>query len=152
MPVGHPRSFQTVEQLQEGINAYFDSCHDRTIKIVRGGIELEVTEPLTISGLACYLDVDRSTLHAYSAGDYDDETHPYSYAIKKAGAKIEADKVSKSMLGMYDRSICIFDLKNNHGWRDEKHITEESYRKSEIVVDKEMLSEAFATAIRIAKS
>jgi hypothetical protein len=55
------------------------------------------------------------TLFRYAKGEYGDE---YCNAIKKARAAIERDKVAKAMLGLYDKTISIFDLKNNHGWKD----------------------------------
>lgn len=77
---------------------------------------MEVSEPLTVSGLCDHLSLPRQTLFEYASGRYGDG---FSDAIKKARAKIERDKVSRAMLGLYDKTICIFDLKNNHGWKDQ---------------------------------
>ena len=124
MPGGQPRSFQTLEALQQGIDGYYQDCKDNPIKFHKHGAEIEISEPLTVSGLASFLDVSRETLHQYSRGTYGDE---YSDAIKVAIAKIERDKVAKAMLGIYDRSICIFDLKNNHSWKDQQAPEEGDY-------------------------
>lgn len=124
-PGGRPRSFQTIKELQDGIDAYYQDCKDNPITRIVGGAELSISEPVTVSGLASFLGISRDTLHVYSTGQYDDEDNQYSDAIKKAVARIERDKVSKAMLGMYDKTICIFDLKNNHNWQDKSTLEHE---------------------------
>lgn len=118
--LGRPPSFESPEQLQSLIEGYYKSCKENTIKIVRSGIEIEVAEPLTVAGMADFLGVHRDTLHAYSA----QKGSAFSDTIKKAITKIERDKVTRAMLGFYDKTIAIFDLKNNHGYVDRKEIAE----------------------------
>jgi len=119
---GKPRSFKTVAELQDGIDNYYSECKASRVTGVFKGLEVELTEPLTVSGLASSLGVSRDTVHTYATGEYDDEDNKYSDTIKKAVSFIERDKVTKAMLGVYDKTICIFDLKNNHGWKDQQHI------------------------------
>ena len=121
MTAGRPRAFETVEDLQQGIDAYYAECE-------------AIDEPLTVSGLADSLGVSRETVHTYSSGEYDNDEHKYSDTIKKAVTKIERDKIAKAMLGKYDRTICIFDLKNNHGWKDQQHIENTGNTTQRIVV------------------
>ena len=128
---GRPRAFATVDELQQGIDAFFAEC-------------AADERPLTVSRLALHLGVDSSTLREYRAGGYDD-TDEFSAPIKKAIQQIEADKAEKAITGKYNSTFAIFDLKNNHGWRDEKHIKEES--KREISVDPVSLDEAVKNAI-----
>jgi len=112
---GQPRAFKSVKDLAGQVEGYFEECSAGEFQMYRGGEAITVTEPLTVSGLASHLGIDRMTLFRYGAGEYGDE---YCDTIKKARARIERDKVAKAMLGIYDRTICIFDLKNNHGWKD----------------------------------
>lgn len=112
---GKPRAFKSVAELQDGIDSYFAECEEKNFNVYRGGSAIKVSEPLTVSGLAASLSVGRRTLLDYAQGRYGDE---YSRTIKKAVAVIERDKVAKAMLGLYDKTISIFDLKNNHGWAD----------------------------------
>ena len=134
MPAGRPRTFATVEDLQTGIDNYIAE-------------EAANDDPITVSGLAYALGIDRRTLLRYRAED-----NEFCPTIKNAIARIEADKVKSAMKGKYDKTICIFDLKNNHGWRDERHINEKSQRRTEIIVDKDEMKDAFAAAVEILKS
>lgn len=96
----------------------------KTAEELEGLIETFIAEktaaekPLTVAGLAVYLDVSRETLNKYKSGDYDTEDCQYSDAIKKAVSYIEADKIENALLGKYNATVAIFDLKNNHGYRD----------------------------------
>ena len=134
MTAGRPRAFATVEKLQTGIDKYVAE-------------EVANDDPITVSGLAYALGIDRRTLLRYRAED-----NEFCPTIKRAIARIEADKVKNAMKGKYDKTICIFDLKNNHGWKDERHINEKSQRRTEIIVDKDEMKDAFAAAIEILKS
>lgn len=106
--MGRPRAFATVEELQQGIDEYFADCEAND-------------KAATVSGLACALDVDRQTLL-----NYREDNHEFFGTVKKAIQRIEADKADKALRGKYNTTFAIFDLKNNHGWRDEKHIQEKS--------------------------
>lgn len=138
-------AFATVEELQQGIDKYFAEPGKVTINVKDVGL-VEVNEPLSVSALADSLGVCRDTLHEYSRGTYGDE---YSDTIKKAITKIERDKVSKAMIGQYDKTIAIFDLKNNHGWKDKKEIEENS--KQEHSVAPETMAAAEQAAQRVAE-
>lgn len=103
MKVGKPLKFESVEELQTMIDAYFEEC------------DAEGT-PYTISGLACALDTTRRTLL-----DYEDK-EKYAHTIKRAKSKIEA--FNERML--YSKDVpttgVIFNLKNNYGWKDTQEI------------------------------
>jgi hypothetical protein len=96
MPGGRPLKFETVEIMQELIDAYF--------------AETEMEE-WTITGLALALDTYRQTLINY-------EGKPeFMDAIKKAKTKVEhAYEISLRKSG---RSGDIFGLKN-FGWKDKQ--------------------------------
>lgn len=119
---GQPRAFKSVKELEKGVDSYFAECNNNEFVLYRAGSEIKTSEPLTVSGLASSLGVDRMTLFRYAKGEYGDQ---YCDTIKKARAKIERDKLAKAMLGFYDKTICIFDLKNNHGWKDREESSPE---------------------------
>ena len=103
---GRPRAFESVEQLQEGIDAYLADC-------------VMNERPLTVSGLAADLGVDRQTVFEYQRGTYGAE---YSYPIKKVVYKIEAQQAEGMITGKLNTTGAIFSLKNNHGWEDRKQV------------------------------
>lgn len=118
--MGRPRAFATVEELQQGIDDYIASA-------TADG------DPVTVSGLAYALGVDRKTINNYS---HDDAFFP---TIKRAVQFIEADKAKKMLKGEYNTTAAIFDLKNNHGWKDEKHVKEDSQQEVRHSYDEQAL-------------
>jgi hypothetical protein len=71
-PVGRPRLFDSPEQLEKLIKAYFKDCDSHTIKVVdRDGTERHEPDPLipTIAGLAYAIGVDRMTVYNYAERD-----------------------------------------------------------------------------------
>lgn len=71
--------------------------------------------PVTMSGLAVYLDISRVTLVNYEK-TYPDCKELFS-AIKRARNKVEASFEGKLVSGMPATGL-IFGLKNNFGWKD----------------------------------
>lgn len=105
--MGRPRKFDTPEEFEAAANEYFMACQ----------LEGKVAH---VSGLAAHLDSTRQTLHDYESGTYDTETVKFSDTVKRAKSKCEASKLDLAYSGKANATICIFDLKNNHGWKD-KH-------------------------------
>ena len=105
---GNRRKFDTAEQLQEAVYSYYQWCTDNN-------------EVANVAGLAFHLGYsDRSSV-------YDLEAHPrYSHVIKQARLAIEAGQVSSLCAGRGWGPGLIFTLKNHHGYKDERHITETS--------------------------
>jgi len=98
-----PLKFKTPEELRERIESYWKNCEEKE-------------EPITISGLAVWLDTNRQTLVNYN------KSQPYFDIIKKARAICEAF-LEKAMLGRkYNVIGAIFTLKNNYGWTDKKEV------------------------------
>lgn len=94
--LGKPLKFQTPDDLQKAVDAYFARCKEND-------------EPLTITGLALALDTTRETLMDYEAKD------DYSDTIKRAKLKIEhAYELRNIKRG---NAGDIFALKN-FGWKD----------------------------------
>ena len=112
---GRPLKFETVEGLQEKIEAYFSMCDETIVKrILNKNQEVisEITKPYTITGLAEWLEVDRHTLVNYEKRD------EFFTTIKEAKTKIEACYEERALLGDNNATISIFTLKNNFDWKD----------------------------------
>lgn len=101
--VGRPLKFQTVEELEEQIKKYYERC------------ELK-EKPLTMSGLACWLGIDRRTLVNYSKKE---EFFP---TISTARAIVQADMEERALNGDSNATMSIFSFKNNFGWNDKQEI------------------------------
>lgn len=111
-PVGKPLAFKTVEDLSEKIDAFFESDDAYIINYV-DDVEQKIFAP-TISGLALFLEVDRKTIVNYS------NREEYFPTIRKARSRIESHIEKK----LYGNNVtgCIFNLKNNFGWKDKSEI------------------------------
>ena len=115
--VGRPLKFETVEILQEKIDAYFSDCEINEI-------------PLTITGLALALDTDRQTLMNYELRDEFFDT------IKRAKLKIEnAYEIRNINRG---NGGDIFALKN-FNWTDRQEVV------STVKVEKSAVNELIAS-------
>ena len=100
---GRPLAFNSVEELEEKIDAYFKSDDAFIVSYID---ENEVKEfAPTMAGLALYLNVDRKTIINYS------NKEQYFHTIKKARSRIEAHLEKK----LYGKNVTglIFNLKNN---------------------------------------
>ncbi len=96
MPAGRPRKFNTAEEIQDAIDAYFATCNDEN--------------PPLISGLAYHLDMTTESLRRYG------EHEEFSAIVKKAKQRIEMAFEKNMHSGACTGSI--FWLKNNAGYRD----------------------------------
>lgn len=91
--------FKSAAVLSERIGAYFEELADK---------------PPTLAGLCYFLGfADKQAL-----GEYEGYGDDFSLAVKKARLRIEQDR-SERLLGKdtFTPGV-IFDLKNNHGWKD----------------------------------
>lgn len=101
---GRPLKFETVEGLQEQINAYFEDCEKNK-------------RPLNVTSMAIWLDTSRETITDYEVKD------GFSDTIKKAKMKIFAWK--EEQLYRHSQVVgIIFDLKNNYSeyYKDKQEI------------------------------
>lgn len=107
--MGRPKKFKTVEELQELINTYFDSCFEIDAKT---GVTYQ-SRPFTVSGLAYALGTSRQTLMRYEK-----EFTEYSDTILLAKARIE-QYAEEQLFKLRNPNGAIFALKNNwRGWED----------------------------------
>ena len=124
--VTKPLKFKSVEELQEKIDKYFDSCY--ITKTDDDGNEYKHNiRPLTVSGLALYLDTTRRTLLDYG------NKEEYSHTIRKAKAMIESF-TEESLWQPKIASGIQFILKNNYGWIDKQEIVADVTNTNKIVV------------------
>lgn len=137
-PGGRPLKFQTVEELQQKIDAYFADCDPHVIEVTEwvkareksgqlkkdeNGLSylVQVThkvmteqKPYMITGLALALGTTRETLL-----DYEDREQ-FSDTIK--AAKLKCESYSEQMLFTPSPTGSIFNLKNNYGWKDKTEL------------------------------
>lgn len=129
---GKHKIWKTTDELQGDIDAYFEWNESNPVELVHGSqidkktnkpLIYTTRRPLTIEGLCLRLECDRDTLLNYQKKEGYEE---YFGIIKKAKLKIQQDKVERGILGTGTASVIIFDLKNNHGYRDKVEIDHES--------------------------
>lgn len=112
--VGRPLKFKSVEELEKKIDAYFKDKNNI---------------PYTVTDLAVWLDCDRRTLTNYEEKD---EFFP---TIKKAKTKIEASIEKGALMGVYNPTFSIFNMKNNFGWQDKHEVDTTNSNKVQIIND-----------------
>jgi hypothetical protein len=136
---GRPLKFETVAEMKQKINDYFNACdpHTKMTRIISGHndsgkaiwADAEImTEqiPYTITGLARALKTTRETLLDYESGKYDnkDDTDAagehFSDTIKDAKLRVQDNVEIMSLNGAGAGTI--FWLKNNAGWRDRQEV------------------------------
>lgn len=111
---GRPLLFKTVKELEDKINSYFED---------------ENNKPYTITDLAVWLDCDRKTLTNYENRD------KFFPTIKRAKTKIEAGIEKGALLGLYNPTFSIFNMKNNFGWQDKQEVDVASNNRVQIIND-----------------
>ena len=98
---GRPPFYDTPEQMQEAIEAYFDGLG-------------EGDNP-TITGMVYSLGFDNRAALDY----YLSEKPEFSYTIKRAKMRVERF-LEETLLRQGSIAGVIFNLKNNFGWKDEQ--------------------------------
>jgi hypothetical protein len=112
------KTFRTPEELEEKIEDFFSFCNNfcEETMSASGAIKL-IKRPLipTVNGLAAHLKISVECLHDYGA----DERHKdYHSVVKMAKERILAYKTMGLVNGKGSTQGLIFDLKNNHGWKE----------------------------------
>lgn len=126
--VGRPRAFSNVKELEDMIVKYYERC------------ELK-EKPLTLSGLAVFIGIDRKTLYNYSK---DDEFFP---TIKVAKDIIQADMEERGLSGDSNATFSIFALKNNYGWVNVDKIESENVNVNNNIDFSNMTTEQIKAAL-----
>lgn len=98
---GRPRLYPDSEPFTAKVEEYFDA-------------QVRLSKPPTMAGLCLFLGFDdRDSFSRYET--YGDG---FSRTVKRARLRIEADR-NERLLDRADFTAgVIFDLKNNHGWKD----------------------------------
>lgn len=114
------KRYKTVKEIEEAIESFFSD-------------KIRLAKPFTIQGLALALGFNsRQSLLNYE-GYTDEKDKPFLDTIKRAKLRIEENKVEGMILGEYNTTAIIFDLKNNHGHKDKTEV--------DLKVDKESLTD-----------
>jgi hypothetical protein len=101
---GRPSAFETWEEFDSAVEAYFADCHERKA-------------PYTMSGLAIAIGVNRQTILNYEHRDA-----RFLGTVKRARARVERQLEEGLLTREKQVAGHIFNLKNNFGWRDTQEI------------------------------
>ena len=115
MTIGRPLKYDSPEQMQVIIDQYFDDCaYNRSITINPDNIDDRETitsdQHPTVTGLALVLDLTRNSLITYEGRE------EFVNTVKKGKARVES--YIEQRLYHNNAVGCIFNLKNNFGWKD----------------------------------
>lgn len=124
-----PLKFQSVKELQDKIDSYYQSCYEISEEWVKKKIK-----PFTITWLAVYLDTNRQTLI-----NYEDRSDEFFDAIKRRKSIVEEDIETWLLMNKYNSTWAIFNLKNNFDWKDK---TEVDNTNTNYELQEDSLSEA----------
>ena len=106
MKEGRPLKFESVAELDEKIIEYKAYVNEKQV-------------PMTLERLACFLNCNSELLREYGRNKEE-----FSETIKKIRNEIKADKLERLNAGKGSPAGIIFDVKNNHGYRDKQEITQ----------------------------
>lgn len=116
---GSYKKWETPEELQMCVDAYFKECDDRVVQVYSKSaqelVDMKKPIPYTIEGLCDALECDRDTLLNYQKKEGYEE---YFGIVKRAKLKVQRNKVERGLDGDSNPAVTIFDLKNNHGYKD----------------------------------
>jgi hypothetical protein len=101
-PVGRPRLYKSHEAFAAKADEYFEQCKNMP----------------TLAGLCLFMGFsDKQSFSTYAEYGYE-----FSLTVKKTQLRIEEDRHNR----LIDKSTftpgVIFDLKNNHGWKDQQDL------------------------------
>lgn len=110
MAAGRPATYNSVEEIQSKIEAYFKFIEGEWLEDNKANSMIRPPEPATITGLALFLGFEsRQSFYDYENKD------EFAYTIKRARTMIESEYEKK--LGSHSCTGAIFALKNM-GWKD----------------------------------
>lgn len=133
MTAGRPPKFETVEEMQELIDAYLETKGWKTKEVYSKKkddvVEIDYFEPATITGLAVALGTCRQTLLNY------EEKEEFVDTIKAAKAVCENHAEEGAMMNELNATMAIFSLKNNYKWKDKTEIEQTNRTVEEIIAE-----------------
>jgi hypothetical protein len=101
-PIGRPRLFQSPEAFAAKADEYFAQCENKP----------------TLAGLCLFMGFSDKQ----SFSNYENYGHEFSLTVKKAQMRIELDRHERLIDKNRFTPGVIFDLKNNHGWKDQQDL------------------------------
>ncbi len=101
--MGRPRLYDSPEEMESLINQYVKECRDKD-------------DPITMSGMAYALGMDRKTLVNYSHRD------DFLLTVKRARELVEQEYERRLLKAGTPTIGYIFAMKNNMGWVDKQEI------------------------------
>ena len=116
---GRPRKYETVAELQEGIERYIDYIAVQNV----AGVSLIPD----VEGLALFLGISRSTLYEWQNA----RPGEFSDTIKRAINAIAAVKKQLALNGKIPPIVFATDFNNNHGYVQQQKIEVAATRKLE---------------------
>lgn len=102
-PVGHPPIWKTANELEEKLKGFWAYCKEND----------DIPD---IEALACYLEIDRSTIRDY------ERKEEFAPTIKRVKTRIAKVKKQLAMKGKINPAVFCFDFKNNHDYTDQQEI------------------------------
>jgi len=112
------RKYETPEDMQKVIDAYFKRCDERKKTVVtKAGTVVTISdpEPYTMAGICVALGFSKEAWREYHAGD---RGQGFIAVTDSAKQRVEYDMERR----LYERDTftvgLIFGLKNNFGWKD----------------------------------
>lgn len=101
MTAGRPRKYEDPEEFERLVDAYFEGC-------------ATLNEVPSMTGLSLVLGfADRQ-----SFTEYEKYGEAFSLTVKRARSRVELDRQNRLVKPQTYTPGLIFDLKNNHGWKD----------------------------------
>ena len=127
---GLEKRWASPDELQSAIDVYFNECDNRVVQVYSKSaqelVSMSSPMPYTIEGLCDVLVCERQTLLNYQKKEGYEE---YFDTIKKAKIKIQRNKVERGLIGESNPAVSIFDLKNNHGYKDKTEVDSNNRKK-----------------------
>lgn len=122
--IGRPPRFNSPEEMQAKVDAYFADCD-------------KADRPYTVPGLTLALGFSsRTSLHNYTYRNIGCEL--FANTIKMAKFRIEVQRAEALVMCKGNPAGIIFDLKNNFGWRDQKAVELNGTNGESLPVDVEL--------------
>lgn len=124
--------FKTPEELIEKIQEFFDECKDHQEEVMSAsGVIKYVSRPMmpTVHALSSYLGIQMQTLSDYEKKE---GYEPFHHVVKMAKEYIYGMKTLGLINGKGATQGLIFDLKNNHNWKDKVEV--ESDNRNEHII------------------
>jgi len=117
--MARPKLYDTEEEFEEVLNAYISDCEDNTREIYTkegGVVTISAPIPLSIEGLCHALQMTRQSLLNYTKDD------KFFDIIKNVKRRILRNQVEMGLMGITDKTMTIFLLKNNHAYTDKTEV------------------------------